>query len=129
MKRVKSAAQVQEICFELADGTEWIFALDMQAMAILEEESTEAMGRFRELLMNFSQKPITAATELLYFGLRARQPEITLDEVRQRLPATLDVLNALLSAVDAAMPEMGIDGADPTTPPPGRRTTDPAGLM
>lgn len=120
MKRVKSRAEVQEICFELADGTEWIFALDMEALALLEEESPDALGRFRELLENFSRKPVSAATELLYFGLRARQPGITLEEVRRKLPATMDVLTALIEAIDAAMPEMGIADQDPTAPPQGR---------
>lgn len=117
MKRVKSRAEVQEICFELADGTEWVFALDMAALALLEEEGADAMGRFKELLENFSAKPASASTELLYFGLRARQPDITLDEVRERLPATMNVLTALLEAIDAAMPEMGIGETDPTVPP------------
>ena len=117
MKRVKSRAEVQEICFELADGTEWVFALDMEALSLLEEEGSDALGRFREILEQFSQKPVSACTELLYFGLRARQPEITLDEVRKRLPPTMDVMTALLEAIDAAMPEMGIGEADPTVPP------------
>jgi hypothetical protein len=116
MKRVKCAASVTEVAIELPGGEEWIFAMDMGAMAMMLENGREISTLFRE----YEAKPVSTLAEILYYGLKDRQPEITLEDVRRRSIPTSALLSAITDAIADALPD-GDAGANPMVPPTARR--------
>jgi hypothetical protein len=96
---------VQEIEIRLADGRSLVFALDMAAFALLEDEHEEGAFVFlQSMFERIKTRPVAAFCEVLYLGLRVRQPELTMDELKRIIPFDMDIMNEIYDALNAFLP-------------------------
>jgi hypothetical protein len=117
-RRIETAVQVEELAFQLPDGREYIFALDMAALAAIEEEHGNALKYLEGLGRAFSEKPVSTLNEILYLGIRSRCPDVTRERIAQEIPPTEAVISAITETLTRMLPAGG--AANPTTP--GRST-------
>ena len=117
MKRVKCAGQVSEVILELSGGEEWTFAVDMAFTTLLIEEQRDLAGMMEE----FKRKPVSTLFEVLYYGLKDRQPEITLADVRRRIKPSEALISAVMESFYSFYPEADAGVPNPTMPPMMRR--------
>lgn len=92
-----------EATLSLADGRSFTLAFDMEALI----EAESAYGKpLKQLMQDASAGFVGAVRSLIYGGLRARHPEITLREASTILMENSDALSiALEAALAASMPD------------------------
>ena len=123
MKRVKSAGKVSEVIIEISDNEEWTFAVDMAFTALLIEDGRDLSGMMDE----FRNKPVSSLAEVLYYGLKDRQPEITLSDVRRRIVPSEALISAVMESFFSFFPEADAAAGNPTMPPMWRKKKGRAG--
>lgn len=97
-----------EVPLVLADKREFTLVFDMDALI----EAEGAYGKpMHQLAADASQGFLGALRAMLYGALRARHPDVALEEVSDIiLEDTLSVTTALTKALERSMPEPGPSG-------------------
>ena len=108
-----------EVPLVLADKREFNLVFDMDALI----EAEGAYGKpMHQLAADASSGFLGALRAMLFGAMRARHPQVTLEEVSGIiLEDTLAVTTALTKALDRSMPEPGKPGAEGKAPPAPRR--------
>ena len=74
-KRI-AVAKVEPIILEFPDGTTKVIMLNNMALMILNEE----FGDIQELFEDVNEKPFEIISKLIYAGIKATEPNFTLEE-------------------------------------------------